>query len=295
MSLFILAIFPLLTASTVLSPSSEGQTSDSGNGVIFIPDGLLFPPLAANPQEPRMGLRKEIGSSRMELDIGGILDILEFAPSSGDRFRLGVSFFTYALTTSNQGLRLQVDAVDGFFGGHLTYRKSFKESSAFARLRILHVSAHFVDGHFDSGTNSWKDGIEPIPYTKDFGELLVAYSCPTGWTEAMVYAGVSYATLVRPEEIRRVSGLLGLEIRTLDEDINALGKPLILYAAYNLSLSGIPAYIETNTLEAGMKFGRWSGSGIRVYASYHRGLEVFGQYFDSQRSYWGLGFTFDMW
>ena len=258
MSFPTLAILILSVAFMVLAPSSQAQTSDADNHLIFLPEGLLFPPLTADPQEPRMGLRKEIGTSRMKLDIGGTLDLLELASSPDDRFRLGVSFFTYALTTSNQGLRLQVDAVDGFFGGYLTYRKSLKGSAASARLRILHVSAHFVDGHFDSVP--WEDGIEAIPFTKDLGELLGAYIWTMGWTEAMVYAGVSYATLVRPEEIRKVSSLSGLELHTLGDAISVIGKPLIFFAAYNLSLTGVSTYIGTNTLEAGMKFGKWSGS-----------------------------------
>jgi hypothetical protein len=111
----------------------------------------------------------------------------------------------------------------------------------------------------------------------------------------MLYGGGSYATLVRPETIQRFSGLAGVEVRSRDEVFSTFGKPLVLFAAYNLSLSGIPTYVGTNTIEGGVKFGKWNGNGVRLYAGYHHGFEVFGQYYDRYRTYWSLGFGFDVW
>lgn len=265
----------------------------------FLPGSTLFPPLAAHYLESRVGLRKEIGSSRMKLDVGSMLDLLEYTipGDNSKKLRLGIEFFTYALTTSARGLRLQVDAVDGIFGGHVLYNAAGKRSAFSVRLRILHLSAHFVDGHFDSASDQWKDGRNPVPFTKDFGELLGVYEFRPSGTDIwlLAYSGFSYATLIRPTDIRRFATVHGIQIRTADEFSRMFDKPFILFAADHLTLLGIPEYIGTNNLEFGVKFGRWSESGIRIYLSYFRGLDIFSQYYDVRRNEWGVGFTFDFW
>lgn len=271
---------------------------DTGNSPFtFLPGNLVVPPLVANYQEPRVGVRKEIGSSRLKLDIGSTMDLVEYTISTeqSKRLRAGIDFFTYALSTSAQGLRLQIDAVDGFFGGHVSYQ-SVKPNSRFSlRLRILHLSAHFIDGHFDNATGTWKNGIAPIPFTKDFGELVGAYENDWSTVGVMFYSGFSYATLIRPTDIRRFSTIHGIEVHTLDGFGTALGKPFSLFVADNLSLVGIPSYVGTNNVELGVKFGEWSGSGVRFYVSYYSGLTVYSQYYNIRDNQWGLGFAFDVW
>ena len=167
---------------------------------------------------------------------------------------------------------------------------------------MLHLSAHFVDGHYDLQTNGWRDGKSPIPFTRDFGELLGAYEFQAGSAEefwgsvhVMIYLGIGYAAKVRPDELRRTSFVQGLEIRTSDPLGTFFGKPWNIYLAYNFSLTGIPGYIGSKNIESGIKLGEWSGTGIRIYLSYYNGLDVFSQYFNIRREHWGVGFTFDFW
>ncbi len=261
----------------------------------FLPPGLLFLPLSANHQEPRIGLRKQAGSSRMKLDIGNSIDILAYAPAPGHAFRFGVDFFAFALTTSHQGLRLQIDAVDGFIGGHISYASLAEQSGIAARLRIMHLSAHFVDGHFDNSTGGWKDGREPVPFTKDFGELTVSYSLKGTGMNVMLYSGFSYTTLVRPTEIQRIATLHGVEVHSQNLIGPVLEKPTTLYLADHFTLVGVPRYAGTNNLEFGIKFGEWASTGIRLYGSYYRGLEMFSEYYNVRTDNWGIGFAFDFW
>ena len=263
-------------------------------GTTFLPGGTLFPPLRANYQEPRVGVRKEAGTSRLKLDIGSSIDFLEYRPdTAGGQFRVGADFFTYALTTSAEGLRLQVDAVDGYFGGHIVY--AAPGGGLHIRLRLLHESGHLIDGHWNHLTLRWIDNKIPIPYTRDFGELL-GYRAWNGEAVSLgVYSGFSYATLARPDNLARWATLHGLEIHTTGLTGPVGGRPFSLYAADNLAFSGIPAYSGTNSLEAGVKFGEWSGGGIRLYLSYYHGLELFSQYYYVKTDQWGLGFAFDAW
>ena len=225
------------------------------------------------------------------------MDIVEylFSSESDTRLSMGVDFFTYALSTSANGLRLQIDAVDGYFGGHVAYRDIDENSTLSFRLRLLHLSAHFIDGHFDLSTGKWKNGDTPIPFTKDFGELIGGYEFR--WTELSLklYSGFSYATLVRPVEIKRVSTIHGFEAHTMNTLGSILGKPYSLFLADNLSLVGVPAYVGTNNLEFGVKLGEWTGSGMRFYLSYYSGLTVFSQYYNVHDEEWGFGFAFDVW
>ncbi len=249
-------------------------------GFTFLPSGLLVKPLVANYQEPRVGVRKQIGSSRLKLDIGSTLDVVEYTISSekSKRLRVGIDFFTFALSTSAEGHRLQIDAVDGFFGGHVSYRVAYDDANLSLRLRILHLSAHFIDGHFDNTTGTWKGGTLPIPFTKDFGELVGAYEIQFEAMSLLLYSGVSYSTLIRPDDIKRISTLHGFEIHTPNNFTNVFGRPLNLFLADHLSLVGIPSYIGTNNLEFGVKFGEWRGTGVRLYLSYFSGLTIFSQY-----------------
>ena len=265
-------------------------------GTTFLPGGTLFPPLRADYQEPRTGVRKEAGTSRLKLDIGSSIDFLEYrTDTAGSRLRLGADFFTYALTTSAQGLRLQVDAVDGFFGGHIVYAAPGDDGRLFIRLRLLHISGHLIDGHWDRSTMEWKDNKLPIPYTRDFGELTALYAWPGKALELSAYSGFSYATLVRPDNLSRYGTIHGIEIHTTGLTPSALGRPYSLYVADNLAVTGIPVCYGTNNMEFGVKLGEWNGTGIRLYGSYYHGLEVFSQYYYVRTDQWGIGFAFDAW
>jgi hypothetical protein len=188
-----------------------------------------------------------------------------------------------------------VDAVDGFFGGHIVYALPGEDGHLSLRLRLLHISGHLIDGHWDHVTMQWKDNKQPIPYTRDFGELTGLYTWPGRSVALGAYSGFSYATLVRPDNISRYGTLHGLELHSTGLLGPAGGRPLSVYIADNLALSGIPVFYGTNNLEFGVKFGEWDGTGIRLYGSYYHGLEAFSQYYYVRTDQWGLGFAFDAW
>jgi hypothetical protein len=187
---------------------------------------------------------------------------------------------------------LQIAAVNGFFGGHVTYTPKTDTCGLALRLRLLHVSAHLIDGAFDNNTGRWQGDRLPIPYTRDFGELVASYE----WTQPFcLYGGFSYATLVRPSDIKRVSFLAGLELHDSNLLGHVAGREATLYFAYHFTLSGASSYAGGNSLEGGVKLGAWKGSGVKLYLSYYAGLDVFSQYYDIRRTLWGVGFAFDFW
>jgi len=261
----------------------------------FLPGTMLFVPITASWQEPRLGVRLELGSTRLKLDLGGALEFLEYrSPGSTPvRMRAAVEFFAYGLTTSANGLRLQVDALDGYFGGYVAARVPCGSNTLDFRLRIMHLSSHFVDGHLGGDFESI-DGRVPTPYTRDFGELVITPSFLLGPSEIHVYGGVSYSTLARPEDLARWGGLAGVEVWSAGLFGTVFGRPFSVYCAVHTQLEGIPQYSLTTNVEAGFKFGQRTSSGIRCYAEFFSGNNIFHQYYDQYTQYWGVGIAFDV-
>lgn len=294
-----LAFTLTLTSVTAFPQNQTAQPDPSSpqQGLTLFPGSAIYAPLPASPEEPRIGFRREFGSMRMRLDLGAAYDLLSYVPASdtATQFRLGAELFAFALTTSYQGLHLQVDAVDGYFGGHLIYQHRRAESSTTLRLRILHLSSHFIDGHFRLETKSWIDGQLPRPYSRDYAELTAAYTWGgTAWS-AMLYAGFANAWFVRPGDMIRFNTCQGVVARTAGWIGPVLGRPTNLYVADHFMLSGVGTLSGTNILEGGVKFGSWDGGGLKLYISYQSGMEIYHQYYDVKRNNLGIGFALDVW
>ncbi len=262
--------------------------------IIFLPEGINFPSLRSNITEPRIGIFKFLDTGEMKIDIGNTIDILVFQiPDHGIKISVGIDFFAYAFTTSGQGLRLQIDAIDGFFGGNLSLCKEAEQNKIQARLRILHHSAHFVDGHYNFNTDTWLDNRKPIPFTKDFGELVLSHVVSRPFGNFRYYGGFSYATLVRPPVLKRFDCLGGVEVYFDNIIDSILNQPTNIYLTYNLSIIGVPKYIGSNQIQIGLKFGKWYSKGPSIYMAYYTGNHMFGEYYDERLQTVGLGFTVD--
>ena len=277
----------------------SGFGQDESSRFVLFPAGQTFAPLKAHVEEPRIGVFKSLDNSQMKVDIGNAVDVFGFE-YNGIKLTAGIDFMAYAFVTGAQGLRLQIDALDGFFGGDLSVSAPLADSSASsnqnllqARLRMLHHSAHLADGHYLSSTNSWIDNRQPIPFTTDFGELVIAHHLLSSFGTLRYYAGISYATLVRPTDIQRFAYLGGIEI-AFDKIFGpVLSQPTNLFCAYNVTLTGTPVYAASHQLQAGSKFGMWQNKGLVVYLAYYNGRQMFAEYFDENITTIGAGFTVD--
>jgi hypothetical protein len=280
----------------IYSDIVHGQNEQTSGDVQFefIPSGLHFSPLKANHQEARVGVFKYFGKSNLKVDVGNSIDLLGLSCASMNmRFTAGIDFMAYAYTTGAQGLRLQVDAIDGLFGGNLSFSRQYEASRLQGRLRILHLSAHFVDGHYSISQQQWIDNREPIPFTRDFGELTVAHEVFSEKYSLRYYGGSSYATLVRPAELKRLAFLAGLELATNGLFGNVWDQPTYVFLANHFNLSGLSQYAGNNNVQVGVKFGRWRGKGIMLYLAYYTGNNFFNEYYYERVSFVGGGFTVD--
>ena len=280
---------------SILYVSALAKSGDDIEKVfIFLPHGLHFTPLKANIQEPRIGLFKFLDAGEMKVDIGNSIDVFELSiPTKDIKFTVGIDFMAYALTTNAEGLRLQIDAIDGFFGGNLSFSKSMDGQSIQSRFRILHHSAHFVDGHFNATTNTWVNNRPPTPYTRDFGEIIAVHSLTQSFGYIRYYGGISYASLVRPPDFKRYAYQGGAEL-VFDKLFGTiLEQPTNLYVAYHISLLGTPAYSSANQIQVGVKFGNWFKKGTTIYLAYYNGRHIFAEYYSDRLTTIGAGFTVD--
>lgn len=281
----------LILLLTIFSFSVFSQTDLT---FTLFPGGLNFIPLKANNQEARLGILYYTSTTNLKVDIGNCVDLLSLElTSSQSRFTAGIEFMAYAFSKSFSGRRLQISAVDGFFGGNVTYSKRINTNEISARFRIIHNSAHLVDGSYDTSTDSWIDGFEPIPFTKDFGELTAAYQINFNENSMRYYGGISYATLIRPEDLKRYNYHAGIEIRNK----NLLGKlfnnDLNLFLADHFFLDGTDNYFGSNQIMAGLKIGNWNEKGIVFYASFYSGRDIFSSYYNRKIEKFGVGFFID--
>lgn len=283
----IIAIFFILSNIIVSAQSLIGKMESE-----FLPSGLHMQPLKAHVKEPRMGILYNPENGQLKLDIGNSIDLLKFR-SGNSAVTFGAEFNAYAHSVNYRGNRLQIDALDGFFGGNVVFSNSAETSVFYTRMRIIHNSAHFVDGHFDKETNSWKEDQAPIAFTRDFGELMFLYELKFDKSAVKIYSGPVYATLVRPVEIKKWSFDAGWEYSITNLIGTIFGKDENLFAAHHFELFGAPVYHGNNNIVLGMKLGVWTGKGVTLYLNYYSGQNLFNEYYKMRVKKFGIGFNID--
>ncbi len=262
----------------------------------FLPDGLNFLPLRANNQEAKIGVLYYPENANLKVDIGNTMDLLSFQfPESQSKLNFGIEFMAFASVIGYQQLRLQIDAVDGFFGGNATYSQHYNEDLFSLRFRFIHNSAHLVDGNFwvHPYPRDWTKPGGPIPFTRDFAELVAANNIHLQNYDLRYYVGAAFSLRIRPSTLKRFSALAGFEIHS-DKIIGKLfDKPVNIFLAHNINYAGLPDYSFTNQSQFGIKFGNWESKGILFYFSIYSGNNMFSEYFDEKIDKVAFGFSVD--
>lgn len=269
----------------------RAQNSDD---ISFFPSNIIFKPLLADHKEAALGILYYTATTNLKVDVGYAADVL-MLPIASDNIKLavGIEFLAYALSTSYAGRRLQIDAVDGLFGGYISAVKSFSENKVLVRIKIMHNSAHLVDGHYDNINKKWLNDFEPIPFTKDYGELTAAHELVNNPMKFRYYCGLSYSTLVRPADLKRVNYHAGVELSSQNILGKIFGQDESVYLAHHFYFSGTNNYSGNNHTVAGIKMGDWYRKGISFYLSYFKGFDIFNSYYTFKREKFGVGFKLD--
>jgi hypothetical protein len=278
----------------VLFLTTTSQSQENKIQFEFLPSGLNFAPLKANMQEAKIGVLYFPDNSNLKVDIGNNADLIKLNfPQNAISIASGIEFMGYALSTSYKEYRLQIDALDGFFGGNVSFKQKFKENEFEIRLRIIHNSAHLVDGHYDFKKKFWINNDTSNHYTRNFLELTTAHQLYINFGYFRYYGGGSYLFFVRPSNIKRMNLLAGFELAFRNPFGKVFNKDENIFLAEHFSLIGYHKYTGSQQAMLGIKFGNWVGKGITLYVSYYTGLNFFDIYYGERISKFGTGFYVD--
>lgn len=252
----------------------------------IFPGDLNIQPFTSNFLEPRMGVFFQSGQNDLRLDIGASKDIFHNEISKGLTLSTGADFFTYTRLRGEADFHFPVDAVDYLFGLNIGLKKEFLSGNeAGLRLRLSHLSAHFVDGHFDGSTRQWRDQRFPIVYSREFFELMGYYRIG----DLRLYAGATYLFHVDPTEIKPWILQAGF-----DSYIQSLSfGNFYPFISYDYKLASTTAYSSNHTAQFGIKFGKPEGSGLRLVFTLYSGKNVHGEYYELNDEYFSTGVTID--
>ena len=272
---------PAATASAEPENSVMLDTRWWSRRVTLMPDGLLWKPPLANPQEPRSFLKIQ----SLEMDdlsvndagIGGTFPVLRVSkPETPDQ---GFQADVFAAVFSRFVDIRKFAAVDYRFGVPFTYSHgpwSFK-------VAYEHTSCHLGDEFMaehnleskDSTRNEVTFGIAYYPV-----ETIRVYGVFGYWAQ--------YSTFVDGASPQRYQ--CGVEW-SQPGPTGVWGKP---YAALDLELRGDEDFTPNVTAQVGWQWtGAHSRPGTRLALEYYDGRSPFGQFIDQHESWLALGVFVD--
>jgi hypothetical protein len=272
MKKFVLVIFVL--SSVMFSQSLK-----------IFPGELNIDPYTANTIEPKLGFMFKNSGNELRLDIGNTIDIARLETTSGD-FSFGADLFTWTLLRKQENFHFPVDAVDYLFGLNFGYKKSFPDYSYGTRIRLSHISAHLVDGHYDKTNMVWLNNQLPRVYSREFIEMMPFYEL----SDLRMYLGFTYLYHVDPEVDCRTQYQAGFEYFKKDFICNNLSP----FVAYDARLTNGFSQSPNHSINAGVKFGTPYGRGVRLYFNYYSGMNIHGEYYDFKEEYSGIGLNLDL-
>ncbi|MBT8380507.1 MAG: DUF1207 domain-containing protein [Ignavibacteria bacterium] len=251
----------------------------------WFPTELNVQPFTANILEPKVGFQYLFKIEKVRIDIGTSHDLVKWKTDE-QSFSIGADFFTYTRARSEDNFKFPVETIDYMFGINGGFKSSFKKNEWGARLRLSHISAHLVDGYYDSETQKWLDGREPFVFSKEFIELMGYYKT----YGLRVYAGFTYNFHIIPEEIKK--GILQIGFDYYSEHLRT--STFTPFIAYDFKLTGIEKYSGNNIISAGIKFGESTSRGFSILISYFSGKSVHGEFYDLTENYASIGINLDI-
>ncbi len=260
----------------------------------LFPSGQNFIPLKANFEEAKFGVMVYSTDLSLKVDIGNSVDLVKVSWNKGRNvLTANLEFMAYAWATSYSQYRLQIDAFEGFFGGGVVYARKIKDGRNLIRFRFIHNSSHLADGHYDQKKEEWIDGKKPIPFTRDFAELLFGKEKYSSVLNLRYYGAFSFAKLVRPAIIKRWAFSAGAELSFKNLTGKFLGQPTAPFVALHAFVKGMPDYLLSFNAMAGIKVGSLLGKGVNFYISYFQGNSFFNEYYTERIKLFSFGFFID--
>lgn len=255
------AIFCLLTAGS-LRGADRGTDKDP------------FPQPVANPLEGRIQIFST-SANALRFDIGASPSM--YAVDSS--FLIRADFFTLSRMRSAEAMKFPVETIDYWFGLSAAWKPEHLPLSA--RLRLAHISAHYVDG------TPWpfrSDSVVPI-YSREFAELLVSST----FGPVRIYGGTTYIWSAHNPEFVRFIPQIGAEYT------KPITSDLSMQAAYDGKLVGYrEIYLPQHCLQVGIVYRHRTDVEGGIFLYRYDGRSIHGMFADQRDSYWAVGVRLGM-
>jgi hypothetical protein len=270
----------LLLFLLIINILSTAQTKTE-----WFPVNLNIQPFTANFLEPKVGFQYLFDIEKVRIDIGTSHDLVKW--KTGEQtLSFGADFFTYTRARSEANFKFPVETIDYMFGINGGFKSSYGKNEWGARIRFSHISAHLVDGYYDTETGKWLNDRDPFVYSKEFIELTGYYKI----YGLRVYIGITYNFHIIPEEIKK--GIIQFGFDYYAQPIRA--SAFIPFIAYDFKLTGIDKYSGNNIISTGIKFGEPTSRGFSILVSYFFGKSVHGEFYNLSESYASVGINLDI-
>lgn len=234
-----------------------------------------FPQPIANPFEGRIQVFASPDARAMRFDIGA-------SPAMAVRdstLRIRADFFTLSRMRSAEAMKFPVETVDYWFGLSASWAST--EIPLSARLRLAHVSAHFVDGSLWPFT---PDSTVPV-YSREFAEFLLSST----HGPVRVYGGGSVIWSNHNPDFSRVIPQIGAEVT------HAISESTALVAAYDGKLVGYRSVmLPQHCAQVGLVYRHRTDikGGLMIYR--YDGRSIHGMFPAEQDHYWAVGVRLGM-
>jgi len=254
--------------------------------VDWFPADLNIQPFAAHFLEPKTGFQYLFEPEKVRIDIGTSQDIIHWVDEN-HTFSAGADFFTYTRARAEADFKFPVETIDYLFGINGSYKFKTEKSEWGTRLRFSHISAHLVDGYYNSKTQNWLNDYQPFVYSKEFFELIAYYKLHG----VRLYGCLTYIIHIVPTDITKGIYGGGFDYYAVQLNIPSFTP----YIGYDFELTGIgDNYFGNNILTAGIKFGHPESRGFSIFTSYYSGKSVHGEFYTINEDCWTVGINLDI-
>lgn len=229
----------------------------------------------ANPFEGRIQVFASPDARAMRFDIGASPAMY----SRDSTLTIRADFFTLSRMRSAEAMKFPVETIDYWFG--LSACWALEELPVSLRLRLAHVSAHFVDG------TRWPfvpDSTVPV-YSREFAEFLIA----TRAGPVRFYGGATAIWSNHNPDFSRFIPQIGVEYS------QSISASMTMVAAYDGKAVGYRGVtLPQHCAQLGLLYRHRTDieGGLMIYR--YVGRSIHGMFAQDRDDYWAIGVRLGM-
>jgi hypothetical protein len=246
----------------------------------FLPPGNVFKPLVGDLREAQNAIIAQPDTNRYDGAIGLNIDLMRWQPNETDHWGWGIDGTTF-IELDSLGNAIFPNRVDDWHLGTYFTEKSGNFSQ---RLQYEHVSSHLGDELFFT--------VPRIIYSRESLRYTISYDFSQNFR---LFGGPCYWTHISPDiSDPRFFFTGGLELYT-DYTRFLFDTHIRGYATYYIEVLGEAGGVVNETIQLGLEYRSKTDTqqAIRTALILYSGNNLYGQFYQSPDSYWGLGIFFD--